>query len=163
IHTICSPDTKIVGLLPGNPNYRIVVIRRVAEIILNIWFIISQFFSPYQGIGKGFVHNRSIVAKSIFQPVQVLAVMYVGYLSFIYKEGWNGNATGNIVPIAHYIFFFSPHNKRATLYKYKARPGFGIFYFRYMEIPHVFVIIIPACYVRLRFFLSEKTTVFTRG
>jgi hypothetical protein len=44
-------------LLPGYTHYRIVVVRRVPEIVFNIWFVVSKFFPPYQGIGECFIDD----------------------------------------------------------------------------------------------------------
>ena len=56
--------------------------------------------------------------KNAVQPVNVLAVVYVGHLGAVDVKGRNGNAAGNVVPVAHDVFFGLAHGKGTTLNEY---------------------------------------------
>ncbi len=150
-------------LLPGNSNNRIIIISRIPEIIFHIRLVVSQFAPPNQGIGKRHSHNSSVAIKSIIEPIKIFAIVYISYFSFINIERVDTYAAGNIIPIAHYIIFFSTHHKSTSLHKNKARPRFLLLRFKHMKITIIFIIVIPTCYGRFIFFLAKNTTVFTRG
>ena len=57
--------------------------------------------------------------KNIVQPIKIFTIVNIGYLGLVNIERRNGYTAGNIIPIAHYIFFSLTHGEGTTLYKHK--------------------------------------------
>src|SRR4051812_45261810 len=135
----------------------------MAEIIFHIRLVIGQFATPSQRIGLSTINYSLVVLKYVFNPVDVLAVVYVGNFSFVNEEGVNSYTAGHIVPVAHYIFLRSTHSKGTTLHEYQARAGLNVLWLGYKVSALVFVVIIPAGSSRLLRFLFKDTAVFARS
>src|SRR5438105_2932860 len=138
-------------LPPGYTYYRIVIVRRMAEIIFNQGFIISQFTTPYQCIGQGAFTNGFIffTIKYGVYPVQVFTVMDVSYFSTVDIKGVDGFTGMNVIPVDHYVFFHSSHLEGTILNKYQPGAGPLFLFSGYLVATHVLVVIIPTCYVGL--------------
>src|SRR5215216_2623997 len=85
INTVGSPGTEITSLEPVNTYNRVIAVSRVTKVIFYVRLVISQFFTPNEGIGQGFVVDfRESGAKNPCSPVQVLNIREVTYLSFVH-------------------------------------------------------------------------------
>src|ERR1043165_3554404 len=93
--------------------------------------------------------------------MQIFTIVYIRYFCFSYEEGINRNATGNIVPVSHYIFFRSTHRECTALNEYKARHSFNILCFEHVKTTLVLIVIVPSCSTTLVMFVFIKQTTFT--
>ena len=80
-----------------------------------------------------------------------------------YKRRYS-NTAGNIVPVAHYIFFGRTHGKGTTLNKDKTRTGSLFLFLGNLVTTHVLVIIVPSGNsLKIRIFLPNNHRFYTRS
>src|SRR5690606_1234322 len=150
-HPVATPQAEIGSLLPAYTYYRVVVEAGVAEIVFHHRLIIAQLAAPYQGIGQRAFNNRNVYGiggvEHTLQPVQVFTVVYVGHLSTVDIKRRYRNPAGDIVPVAHYIFFSLAHSKGTALNKDETGTGLLVSGLGHLEAAHFFVIVVPSCNV----------------
>src|SRR5687768_2352250 len=144
-------------LLPGYSNYRIVVVRRVTEIIFYQWLVVGQLTAPYKGIGQCTIaHGQVLVAfKYVVDPVQVFAIMDIRNLRTVDIERVHSLTRGDVIPITHYVLFHSSHGKGTTLNKHQSGTGPLLFFTGYLVTSHVLIVVVPTGYVGLLFLFAE--------
>ena len=144
IYTVCSPNTIIFCLFPGNTYYRIIIIRRMTEIIFYIRFVVSKFTSPNQSIGFSAIYYCLVlrITENIFYPIQIHSVVNIGYFCFVNKKRIYSHSSRHIIPISHYIFLRSTHGKCTALHKYQTGSSFNGFWFSHIKIAVGFIVIV---------------------
>src|ERR1017187_6937466 len=117
----------------------------MTEIIFHQGFVICQLASPNKRIRKSTFADslKFIPVKYIIDPVQIFAVVHIGYFRSVYVKRVHRYAPWNIVPVAHYVFFSSPHGKSTSLDEYQTWSGPLFLLTGYLVTTHILIIIVP--------------------
>src|SRR5690606_34114702 len=114
-----------------NPNYRIICIGRMTQVIIYHSFIKAQTVSPYQSIGYGTIIYMTIIFFSrreyILKPVQVFHIHHIGYLCLIHVKRLDVLLGWSVIPVMHHIILYPSHGISTTFNKYKTWSCFLLF------------------------------------
>ncbi len=97
----------------------------MAEVVLHIHVVQSHLVAPYQGIGQCGLVNLGVVVVVVHsaKPVEVLAVVGVGYLVLVQVKRRYRNAAWLVVPVPQHVFFYAAHSQGSAFDEDQARAG----------------------------------------
>src|SRR5690606_15512147 len=123
---------------------RIVTKCRVTQVVFYIWLIVSHRTTPYQSIWKSVAVYFRVTNKHPVYPVQILTVVCIGYLCFIYIKRRYCDSTWNVIPFLHYIFVNLSHDKGTTFNEDQTWAGFLLVLCLVLKTTKLCIIILPS-------------------